>query len=205
MVVGSALIVTTMLGRPGLASAEDGDVPRPTASAAEGAGGATGRYVDQQGLEVWGVYDGHDLDQYLFRSAGPINFDIDLKRDFGPVDENGHPAITNELYGTTSKLTLRVWDVDEDYSGTTFEPERDTVWVNGVELIGFLSGASDQWSIATFDVPSFLLHCRRPAIQTARMRSKSTSIPPTAAATFGPSRSIGRNSEQATRPLTAWA
>jgi hypothetical protein len=47
MVVGSALIVTTMLGRPGSASAEDGDVPRPTASAAEGAGGDTGRYVDQ--------------------------------------------------------------------------------------------------------------------------------------------------------------
>lgn len=149
-------IVGIPTGLPIVGAVDGGDEPRPQLAALAGSGD-TSHYVDGQGIEVWGVYDGYDLDQYLFRSGSPINFSIDLDRDFGPVDGDGHPIVTNELYGSTTKLTLRAEDVDEDYAGTDFEPEVDTVWVNGIELNGFLSGANNQWSISTFDVPASIL------------------------------------------------
>lgn len=75
---------------------------------------ACGDDVDQSGTEVWEVSDGWDLDQYLFRAGSPLNFAIDVDRGFGPVDADGHPTAGNALFGLTGRLTLRVFDVDDD-------------------------------------------------------------------------------------------
>lgn len=48
-------------------------------------GSGTASFEDQQGSEVWAVYDGFDLDQYLSRSGGPINFSIDVSRNYGQL------------------------------------------------------------------------------------------------------------------------
>jgi len=171
----AAAIATAAIAMPSDVStvrARGGDEPIVRLSAESG-DPATTSYIDQQGLETWSVHGGHDLDQYLFRSGSPINFSIDLDRDFGPVDEDGRPIPTNDLFGSTAKLTLRVFDIDEDYPGTDFQPERDTVWVNGTELNGYLSGANDQWSIVSFDVPAFLLRLPTAAAMGASTNCES--------------------------------
>ena len=115
--------------------------------------GDTTVYEDQAGQTVYRVDDGFDLDRYLFRSSGPIDFSIDVARSFGAVDEFGHPAPGNSLFGKEGRLTLRVWDIDDDYTGTSFEPEIDQVLVNGNLLDRALSGANSQWSINTLVFP----------------------------------------------------
>ena len=97
-------------------------------------------YVDQVGIEVFAVHDGHDLDQYLFRSSSPLDFVINLERDYGPVDADWHPAPDNALFGRQARLTLRAWDVDETYPVTDVEPEVDLVRIKGVQIDGTRCG-----------------------------------------------------------------
>ncbi|MFZ5822964.1 MAG: esterase/lipase family protein [Bacillota bacterium] len=89
---------------------------------------------------------GYPLHYYLFRSDGPIEFHIDITRYFGPVDANGHLLQPENIYTDNGAvdLTLRVWDVDEDYSGSDFAPEVDKVYV----VYGFLSSETT-WSAWT--------------------------------------------------------
>lgn len=152
----AATVIGALLIPSNFALARGGDAPLPQSETISSGAGETTRSLDQAGVEVFAVQDGYDLDQYLYRSASPLNFSIDLSRDFGPVDVEGHPAAGNALFGRHARLTLRAWDVDESYAGTDVEPEVDRIRVNGVEIDGQLSGADGQWSISTFSVPASL-------------------------------------------------
>jgi hypothetical protein len=156
LVTAGIILVGAMLTPAAPVAARGGDEPIPQLFSHSG-DGETSRFIDQGDVEVFAVQDGHDLDHYTFRSGSPINFAIDVERDYGPVDAIGHPAPGNALFGRHSRLTLRAWDVDETYPGSDVEPEVDRVRVNGVELDGLLTGANDQWSITTFSVPASLL------------------------------------------------
>lgn len=149
-----------------------GDQPKPRQAresvAAAATGGQTTTSVDVAGTEVYRVDDGFDLDQYLFADGSPLDFSIDVSRDFGPVDVIGRPAAGNALFGKTGRITIRVFDVDDDYSGTDHQPELDKMVVNGTTLPGFLSGANDQWSINSFAVPLNLLRLPTAANPTGR-------------------------------------
>lgn len=157
---------TLVLSQAVVALAQEvGDPPRDPAPTAEGEApppspdepepsqarmavlstGQTLRSVDDEGRVVYRVEDGFDLDQYLFR--GPLTFSFDITDSYGPVDEHGHPAPGNTLYGKTMLLTLRAWDVDAVHG------EVDDVRFNGNLLVpGQLSGANNQWATDTFDV-----------------------------------------------------
>jgi len=135
----------TLAVQPTKASAAD--EPRDDSVSLLQTGGETRTYEDQTGAQVWAVSDGWDLDQYLFRNASPLNFAIDVSRDFGPVDADGHPAPGNALFGLIGRVTLRVFDVDDD---AAVGPEVDVLYINGTE-VGTLSGADNQWSINTFE------------------------------------------------------
>ncbi|HEY3364893.1 MAG TPA: alpha/beta fold hydrolase [Symbiobacteriaceae bacterium] len=92
------------------------------------------------------------LDRYTFRNGSPIRFPIRITRYFGQVDSNGHLAHPENIQGQKVLLTLRVWDVDQDYAGSDFAPEVDTVYFNG-EQVGILSGSNGQWSTFTVELP----------------------------------------------------
>jgi len=90
------------------------------------------------------IFEGWDLDQYLFKESSPLDFFIDVD-DFKP-----DPTISPK-----PRLTLRVWDVD--FVAPQDPPERDRVQINGHSL-GLLTGANNQWSTVSFDVePSFIV------------------------------------------------
>ncbi len=129
---------------------DPGDAPTTGGGSDSLLAGETIVVTDQLGNQVLRVADGHDLDQYLYQSSGPLEFSIVIEGDFGPVELDGSPAPGNQLYGRDVRLTLRVFDVDDDYPGTDVEPEADQVVVNGNPLPDFLSGADGQWSINTF-------------------------------------------------------
>jgi PKD repeat protein/pimeloyl-ACP methyl ester carboxylesterase len=137
--------LATGSGAPVWAADEPEDQPLQLLQAA----GETRTVPDQTGTLVRAVVDGWDLDQYLFRDSSPLDFAIDVDDDFGPVDGAGHPAPGNALHGLTGRISLRVFDVDDD---APTAPEVDHVYVNGM-LLGTLSGAHDQWSINTFEFP----------------------------------------------------
>lgn len=153
----TAALILTALPAVAAGSTAEGEAPPPTAQAAPGARsarvavGQTTTYVDDAGRTVFRVDDGFDLDQYLYHGALTFSFDID--KDYGPVDEHGHPAPGNALYGKSMLLTLRAWDVDE------VQGEIDDVRFNGNLLVpGQLSGANNQWATDTFDVWASWLH-----------------------------------------------
>lgn len=148
LLVALTLAGTTVVGVPP-PTAQGGDIPKENPIRVLQGTGETLRWVDQTGTEVWSVFDGWDLDQYLFRPSSPLNFAIDVDRDFGPVDGDGRPAPGNALFGLTGRITLRVFDVDDD---APVGPEVDELYVNGF-LAGTLSGANDQWSVNTFEFP----------------------------------------------------
>lgn len=141
-----------------------GDTPREemTLQATAATAGTTFR-IERSGTGVLKVDEGPDLDSYVFRSGSPLSISIDTApygedqdRDvptWGPVDSQGHPAAGHAFHGKVGRLTLRVFDVDDDYAGGQFAPEVDEVSVNGTTLPGALSGADNQWSINTFEVP----------------------------------------------------
>jgi pimeloyl-ACP methyl ester carboxylesterase len=130
----------------------------PVSAESSTATGSTTFSLDQSGNAVYRVNYGFDLDRYMFRSDGPLDFSIEVPRGFGPVDANGHPVPGNSLFGKAGRLTLRAFDIDDDYAGTDgVNPERDVVTVNGTELAPPLSGADNQWSINTLSLPLNLL------------------------------------------------
>ena len=85
---------------------------------------------------------GDDLDLYLYGTSSPLDFYIDLQ-GFKP-----HPD-------KPATVTLKVWDIDE--TGNPTAPhcltEVDEFYVNNTYL-GRLSGANNQWSEITFNLPS---------------------------------------------------
>lgn len=67
-----------------------------------------------------------------------------------PINVQGVDPTT----ATSARLTMAVWDVDYDCGW--YCCERDTVYVNGHRLTtpqSFLTGANNQWSTVSFDVP----------------------------------------------------
>lgn len=131
--------------------------------------GPTSFSLDQTKTGVFRVDTGFDLDRYMYRSDGPLDFSIDLSGNFGPVDASGHPVPGNVLFNKTGRLTLRVFDVDDDFAGTSPNPERDVVVVNGTLLPGALSGADGQWSVNTFRLPLNLL--RLPTLSNPNVKN----------------------------------
>lgn len=168
-------------GNPALAPTASAQAPageqppvrsNPTAvagpAAAATAPGETEVYLDQGGNAVYRVDDGHDLDQYLFRSQSPINVAIDVNRDFGPVDGDGHPVEGNALFGKTARITLRAFDVDDKSTRTDIAPERDIVIVNDEFLETPLTGADNQWNINTLRFSANELLLPTPSNPTGR-------------------------------------
>ena len=92
------------------------------------------------------VDSGFDLDQYLSASSNPLDFQLDLHGFEAPA-------------GESVPLTLRVYDVDQNGAPGFDEcaVEVDRVSVNGTP-VGQLSGANDQWSIVTMNVPAGVLN-----------------------------------------------
>jgi hypothetical protein len=86
------------------------------------------------------VSDGFDLDRYMFRYDGPLDFTLDLK---------GFEV------RQSVELTLRAWDVDLAGSGGC-GPEIDRVLVNGTE-VGSLRGADSDWSDSPLTIPAGIL------------------------------------------------
>lgn len=115
----------------------------------------TSKYTDPAGTGVLRVDEGCDLDWYMFESDGPLDFSIVVDRYAGPVDADGHPAAGHDLKGRTALLTLRAWDVDDDYVGSD-NREIDYVYVNGQQIpppsYGLLIGANNQWSTMSFQI-----------------------------------------------------
>lgn len=122
--------------------------------------------VDRRGVGALRVDSGSGLDRYAFNDdpplvttvhTAPYGADQDVAvPSWGPVDADGHPAPGNAFFGGTGKLTARAFDVDDDFVGS-FPAEIDQIIVNGTVLPGALSGADNQWSLSTFDVPLELL------------------------------------------------
>lgn len=165
-IFGAVALVTTVaaMGTATAGATDDqlGDGPPPEQSQLQATvstaatTGPTVFFYDQYGNGVFAVYSGEDLNRYLYRSGGPIDFSIDVDRDFGPVDADGHPTADHPLAGKFGTVSIRAWDVDDTYDGGTIAPEIDTVTVNGTE-IGTLTGADSQWSYTTVQLPLDLL------------------------------------------------
>lgn len=82
----------------------------------------------------------------LFRSQGPITFDIRIDRHLGPLNPDGTLKYADEmiaagLLGPVLFLQMPVFDVDDT--------EIDTVYWNG-DLIGYLTGGNNLWKVNTF-------------------------------------------------------
>jgi len=105
------------------------------------------------------------LDTYLFRSGGPIEFDIEVTRYVGEVDSEGYlinsgDLIIDGVVSGTAKLRMPVWDVDYDLSGRTqliadgVKPERDRIYFNGYDISPFyLQGDDNTWKQNEFTIP----------------------------------------------------
>lgn len=93
----------------------------------------------------------------IYRSSGPIEFDIDVTRTLGPLNPDGTLANADELIaagvlGPTATLTMPGFDVDSGAAATPdVQPERDLVQFNG-EDIGFLSGVTDTWKMNSLQI-----------------------------------------------------
>lgn len=98
----------------------------------------------------------------LYRTSGPIEFEILITRFVGAVDGDGalrdrDALIANGVVSETATLLLPVLDVDFDADVDDPEqPERDVVSVNG-HALGFLTGADGVWKLNAFEIPIELL------------------------------------------------
>lgn len=122
---------------------------------------------------------GEDLDKYLFKERSPLTFNIDIKRYFGEVDSEGRlqnlsAMIENGVIEETAILRLRVWDVDDDYQGTRFQPERDVVKINGHVLPEPLSSGDDTWDTVSYSVP--VEYLRFPELGSGSTRANKIEI-----------------------------
>jgi len=94
----------------------------------------------------------------VFRSAGPIRFNIEITRYVGELNPDGTlkdaaALVAAGLLSPTATLIMPGFDVD---SGATpeppTEPEIDRVFFNG-EPIGTLSGENNAWKLNSFEIP----------------------------------------------------
>lgn len=92
----------------------------------------------------------------IFRSSGPIIFNIEIKRFVGRLKADGTLADADKLINAgaispTVKLIMPGFDVDSNGGGQGIQPERDRVSINGQE-VGFLQGQNDRWILNSFEV-----------------------------------------------------
>ena len=94
----------------------------------------------------------------LFRSSGPITYNIEITRHVGELNpdgtlKNAAALVAAGLLSPTATLIMPAFDVD---SGAVLQapnqPERDRVSFNG-EVLGFLSGEDGEWKLNSFEVP----------------------------------------------------
>ena len=156
--VAMALAAAALGATPASAAPRGPDSPADAPRAATPLGGIASKAVRAGVGSTQEIYDpatrkvtlkvdsGFDLDQYLSASSNPLDFQLDL---------NGFEAPAGE----SVPLTLRVYDVDQNGAPGFDEcaVEVDRVSVNGTP-VGQLSGANDQWSIVTMNVPAGVLN-----------------------------------------------
>lgn len=107
--------------------------------------------------ETFVTDSGYDLDQYLYDSDGPLEFDIEVDRVFSRNSADWDQIIKE------ARLVLRVWDVDEEVQPDwppELLPERDYVYINGhvcprdeTGTGDHLTGANNTWSVWKFQIP----------------------------------------------------
>lgn len=93
----------------------------------------------------------------IFRSSGPIVFDITIKRYLGPLNADGTLRNVQELInkGIVARdvtLIMPAYDVDSSGGAQGVQPELDKISVNGFE-VGFLHGTNNQWVNNSFKIP----------------------------------------------------
>jgi hypothetical protein len=111
--------------------------------------------------------DSSTIDQYLFRSQGPIVIDVRIRRYIAPVDGNGFLQNVDDLVarGVVSReatIRLPAFDVDEsteplfDCDGDGIDDqlraEVDEIYLND-EKLGVLKGNNAIWLAQSFNVP----------------------------------------------------
>jgi triacylglycerol lipase len=92
----------------------------------------------------------------IFRSSGPIVFNIEIKRFIGKLKADGTLADADKLIASgalspTVKLIIPGFDVDSGAVAQGIQPERDRVSVNG-QAVGFLQGENNQWILNSYEV-----------------------------------------------------
>ncbi len=154
---GLALLTASGCGAPAPAGDRDPE-PITVRRGAATAGPRTSPFEPQKESDRNFVTDaGNKLDTgCIYRSSGPIEFDIDVTRYLGPLKADGTLANADELIaakvlGPTATLSMPGYDVDSGASDPDVQPERDRVWFNGEE-IGFLSGVTDTWKMNSFQI-----------------------------------------------------
>ena len=107
-----------------------------------------GGYADD---EVFGVTQGGDLDNYLFRRDRPggLRFTIPIGRAFLGYDAS--PRDLAQII-VNAKFVMSVYDVDQDGSPC---PEVDVVTINGHPIPDkpTLSGSNNGWSTYSWNIP----------------------------------------------------
>ena len=93
----------------------------------------------------------------IFRSSGPIIFNIAITRYVGPINSDGTlidpgPLVKAGLLSKNAFLSMPAFDVDFDAQLQGIQPERDRVFFNGFDL-GFLTGANNVWKLNGFNIP----------------------------------------------------
>jgi hypothetical protein len=111
--------------------------------------------------------DSATIDQFLFRSQGPIVIDVPIRRYVAPVDGSGFLQNVNDLVarGVVSReatIRLPAFDVDEgtfpvlDCDGDGIDDqlrnEVDEIYLND-EKLGVLKGNNQIWVAQSFTVP----------------------------------------------------
>jgi len=99
----------------------------------------------------------------IYRSSGPITFDIPIDRYVGDVDGQGYltnasSLISNGVISKEAILSMPAFDVDFDANVPPDQPERDQILFNG-EVIPptaagpFLKGSNNEWRLNTYKLP----------------------------------------------------
>ncbi|MBI4875207.1 MAG: hypothetical protein HY822_11300 [Acidobacteria bacterium] len=93
-----------------------------------------------------------------FRSAGPIEFDIDVTRFVAPTNGVGmlsdrEKLIENRVVSPKAKLRIAAFDADSRFvSSEETKREVDSVYLND-SFLGTLEGVSGAWSVTEFEAP----------------------------------------------------
>jgi len=111
--------------------------------------------------------DSGSIDQFLFRSQGPIRIDVPIRRYVGPTDANGHllnaaDLVSRGIVSSSASIRLPAFDVDQntfpvldcDGDGVPDQlmNEVDEISFNG-EKLGKLEGDNNIWTQQSFSVP----------------------------------------------------